>query len=44
MDGIYKNFEKCNPYKKCKTIVFDEMIDVCLVIKNLIVTELFIRD
>ena len=44
MDGIYKNIEKYNPNKKRKTIVFDEMIDACLVIKNLIVTELFIRD
>ena len=44
MDGISKNIEKYNPNKKRKTIVFDEMIDACLVIKNLIVTELFIRD
>ena len=37
MVDIYKNIEDYNPNKKRKIlIVFDDMIAVCLVIKNLI--------
>ena len=37
MDDIYKNIGDYNPNKKRKIlIVFDGMIAVCLVIKNLI--------
>ena len=37
MNGIYKNIEEYNPNKKHKIlIVFDNMIDVCLLIKYLI--------
>ena len=44
MDDIYKNIEEYNPNMKFKIlIVFDDMTAVSLVIKNLIVTESFIR-
>ena len=46
MDDIYKNIEKCNPYKKrIILIVYDDMIADKLSNKKLnpIVTELFIR-
>ena len=37
MDDIYKNIEQYNPNRKRGTlIVFDDMIKVCLLIKNLI--------
>ena len=37
MDDIYKNIEECNPNKKRKIlIIFNDMIAVCSVIKNLI--------
>ena len=37
MDNIYKNIEDYNPNKQCKMLVVDnDMIAVCLVIKNLI--------
>ena len=37
MDEIYKNIEDYNLNKKCKIlIVFDDMIAICFVIKNLI--------
>ena len=37
MDDIYKNIEEYNPNKKRRLlIVFDDMIAICLVIKNLI--------
>ena len=37
MDNIYKNIEECNPNKKRKIlIIFNDMIAVCSVIKNLI--------
>ena len=36
MDNIYENIEDCNPNKKCKIlVVVDDMIAICLVIKNL---------
>ena len=34
MDDIYKNIEECNPKKNQKS--FDDMILICLLIKNLI--------
>ena len=46
MNDIYKNFEECNPKKKCKILtVFDDMIagKVSNKKRNLIVTERFIR-
>ena len=37
IDDVYENIEECNPSKKLKIlIVFDDMIAVCLVMKNLI--------
>ena len=46
MEDVYKNFENCNPGKKCKILIaFDDMIADIINNKKLnpIVTELFIR-
>ena len=37
MDDIYKNNEEYNPDKKSKILIFfDDILLICLVIKNLI--------
>ena len=43
---VYKNIEDYNPIKKCKVLIFDDMIADMINNNKLnpIVTELFIRD
>ena len=46
MQDVYKNIEHYNPIKKCKVLIFDDMIADMINNNKLnpIVTELFIRD
>ena len=44
MQHVYKNIENYNPIKKCKVIIFDDMIADMINNNKLNPTELFIRD